>query len=265
MTNNKTTSKAGNSPENIKKQSIVLYARISVEKRNGTVDVSLDNQIATGQRYAALNGYTVIGEYREIQSAKKATNRPQFMEAIALAKKEKAILFLHAMSRGFRSTVDAITISQELEKSGANLVSHSENIETQTPSGKLFFTMISAMSQFEREMIASRTKDALQHKKRKGEKLGGRMPYGFRKNHNSAKLTPIKSEQKVIKRILNLRVEGLSLRRICEALGREKITSKLGGEWHHNVVNRIIREARNREAMQVTTAALPSPLVERKV
>ena len=252
MKNLKNNSKAGNSPENNETPKIVLYARISREKREGITDVSLDNQIDTGHRYATLNGYTVIGEYREIQSAKKASNRPQFMEAIALAKKEKAILFLHAMSRGFRSTVDAIVISQELEKSGANLVSHSENIESQTPSGKLFFTMITAMAQFEREMIASRTKDALTHKKNKGEKLGGRVPFGFRVTKNSPKLIPIKSEQKTITRILNLRLEGLSLRRIGEALSREKITSKLGGEWHPNVIRRIIREARKRQSMQVS-------------
>ena len=42
----------------------------------------------------------------------------------------------------------------------------------------------------------------LQHKKRKGEKLGGRVPYGFRVTKNSTKLIAIKSEQKVIRRIL---------------------------------------------------------------
>ena len=92
----------------------------------------------------------------------------------------------------------------------------------------------------------------LQHKKRKGEKLGGRVPFGFRHNKNSPKLIPIKSEQKTIVRMLNLRDEGLSYRRICEALGREKITSKFGHDWHPDTVRRIIIEARKREAMLIS-------------
>ena len=101
-------------------------------------------------------------------------------------------------------------------------------------------------------MIASRTKDALQHKKRKGEKLGGKVPFGYRVIKNSPKLIPIKSEQRTIVRMLNLRDEGLSYRRICEALGREKIKSKFGHSWHPDTVRCIIIEARKRVAMQVS-------------
>ena len=102
------------------------------------------------------------------------------MTAVALVMKEKSTLFLYQLSRGFRSTLNSIEVSERLDKAGANLVSYSEDIASHTPSGKLYFTIISAMAQFEREMIGLRTKDALAHKKANGSKLGGITPFGFK-------------------------------------------------------------------------------------
>ena len=56
-------------PKTDENKKVVLYARISREKNHGGSDVSLDNQIASGRNWASLNGYVVIAEYREVQSA----------------------------------------------------------------------------------------------------------------------------------------------------------------------------------------------------
>ena len=68
---------------------VVVYARISREKNHGS-DVSLDNQIACGRNWASLNGYSVVAEYIEVKSAKKASNRPEFQKAIKKIKEEKS-------------------------------------------------------------------------------------------------------------------------------------------------------------------------------
>ena len=224
---------------------IVLYARISRLKSGGVQDVSISNQIASGRKYAQRNGFQIIGEFEEVQSAKKADNRPKFQAALALAKKEKAVLVLYSLSRGFRSTIDAITISGQLEKAGANLVSLSENVDTTTPHGRFFFSCLSAMAQMERELIGTRTKDALAHKKSKGEKLGGKIPFGFNVDAEG-KLIPIKSEQKTISEMLRLRIEGMSYDRIANALNYKKIPAKNGGLWLANTVRRIMIEAKAR-------------------
>ena len=56
---------------------------------------------------------------------------------------------------------------------GVNLVSLKESINTTTPTGKLLFTLISAISQFERDCLAERTKEGLVAARARGRK-GGR-------------------------------------------------------------------------------------------
>lgn len=60
-------------------------------------------------------------------------------------------------------------------KKKVNLVSLKENIDTTTATGKLLFTLISAISQFERDCIADRTREGLSAARARGRK-GGRPP-----------------------------------------------------------------------------------------
>ena len=226
---------------------LVIYARISKAKTSNSKELSLDNQIALGEKWAKSNGFKVIGIFKEIASAKKTSTRPLFIEAVNLVKKQKATLFLYQLSRGFRSTINSIEVSEEINRAGGNLVSYSEDINSLTPSGKLMFTMISAMAQFEREIIGLRTKDALAHKKATGAKLGGTVPYGFRLIKSTGKLGKIKKEQTVISRLLYWREEGWSYRRIAEMLESENIPTKTGKEWYANTVRKIVLEAKKRK------------------
>lgn len=69
------------------------------------------------------------------------------------------------MSRLARSTRDAITTSERLDKAGAALVSLSEKIDTTTAAGKMVFRMLAVLAEFERDQISERTTTAMQHKK----------------------------------------------------------------------------------------------------
>ena len=74
-----------------------------------------------------------------------------------------------------RSTKDLLEISSELEEKGVELEVLEQNINTKTPEGKLFFTMIAAFSQFEHDLMVARTKDGLAAARARG-RLGGRKP-----------------------------------------------------------------------------------------
>lgn len=74
-----------------------------------------------------------------------------------------------------RSTKDLLQIVTEFEHQGVNFVVLEQNINTSTPDGRLFFTLISAFAQFEAEIIAARTRDGLAAAKVMG-RLGGRKP-----------------------------------------------------------------------------------------
>ena len=237
------------------KPSLVIYSRISKEKTHANKELSLDNQVSLGIKYAETHGFKVIAVFKEIASAKKTSNRPEFNDAVALVLKEKATLFLYQLSRGFRSTLNSIEVSERLDKAGANLVSYSEDIASHTPSGKLYFTIISAMAQFEREMIGLRTKDALAHKKANGGKLGGTTPFGFKLIKKTGKLSKNKREQEAISRMMYLREEGYSYNRIADILTKEKVATKTGAEWYGNTVRLIINEAKKRKESDVLIMA----------
>ena len=74
-----------------------------------------------------------------------------------------------------RSAKDLLNLASEFEEKGVNLVVVEQNINTSTAEGKLFFTIISAMAEFERSLISSRTKDGLAAARARGMK-GGRKP-----------------------------------------------------------------------------------------
>jgi DNA invertase Pin-like site-specific DNA recombinase len=74
---------------------------------------------------------------------------------------------------------DAIVISERIEKSGADLVSLSERIDTTTAAGKMVFRMLAVLSEFEADLVAERTKGALGHLRNQGKRISGRIPFGF--------------------------------------------------------------------------------------
>jgi len=97
-------------------------------------------------------------------------------QADALTKAGADKVFIEKITdRLGRSTKDLLAIASELEERGVELEVLEQNINTKTPEGKLFFTMIAAMAEFEHSLMVARTKDGLAAARARG-RLGGRKP-----------------------------------------------------------------------------------------
>lgn len=82
-------------------------------------------------------------------------------------------------SRLSRDQIDSRTIVKELEAIGVAVrFGDMKNVNLQTPTGKLMHGVKSAVSEFERQEIAQRTKDAMAVEKEKGKHMGT-IPWGF--------------------------------------------------------------------------------------
>ena len=82
-------------------------------------------------------------------------------------------IIIESFSRLGRSTKDLIELVEYFENKGVKLISLKENFDTNTPQGKLMLTVFQAFSQFERDLIAQRTKEGLESARARGRK-GGR-------------------------------------------------------------------------------------------
>ena len=82
-------------------------------------------------------------------------------------------IVIESFSRLGRSTKDLIDLVEYFEKKNVQIISIKENFDTTTPQGKLMLTVFQAFAQFERDLIAQRTKEGLESARARGRK-GGR-------------------------------------------------------------------------------------------
>lgn len=141
------------------KNNIIGYARVSTESQN------LDRQLDALKKY----GVDVI--FNEKMSGTKR-DRPELTKMLEHMTVGDTIV-VESLSRLGRSTKDLIELTELFKSKGVNLVSLKESIDTNTSTGKLLFTLMSAIAQFERDVIADRTREGLNSARARG-RLGGR-------------------------------------------------------------------------------------------
>lgn len=169
------------------KNYVLGYARVSTEAQN------LDRQLD------ALEKYGVDMIYNEKMSGTKK-NRPELTKLLDRITEGDTVV-VESLSRLGRSTKDLIELTETFQSKGVNLVSLKESIDTNSPTGKLLFTLMSAIAQFERDVIADRTREGLKAARARG-RMGGRPRADPEQVKKAVKL--YKTEQYSIKEIEEL-------------------------------------------------------------
>ena len=219
----------------------VGYARVSTE---GQVKegASLEAQQAKITAWCIANGYELGSFHVDAGiSGARARNRPALQAAITAACKQKAPLIVYALSRFARSTKDAITISEQLAKAGADLVSLTEKLDTTTAAGKMMFRMMAVLAEFERDQIGERTREVLQHLRSQGRRISRFVPFGFDLTADGRSVVQNEREQTGLRMMEDLRLQGISLRKIAVRLTEEDIPPKTGLRWTAQAINMIIK------------------------
>ncbi|ECP9029917.1 recombinase family protein [Campylobacter jejuni] len=137
---------------------IIGYGRVS------TIDQSLDLQ------EEKLKEYGCEKIFMEKQSGAKS-DRDELIKALDYLR-EGDKLVVYKIDRLARSTFDLQKIAKDLEERGIALVFIKEQIDFSTPSGKLMFTMLGAIAEFERDLIKDRTTEGRERAKAQGKHMG---------------------------------------------------------------------------------------------
>ena len=143
---------------------VAIYCRTSKTEQN------LDNQIIPLKKYADMLGWDY--ELFTEQESTRKTRPVQYELYNKLLKKEFDGVLIYKFDRWARSSKELITHLNEFIAKNIRFISYTENIDLGTPSGKLMFTIIAAMAEFERDLIRERTLAGLARAKARGKTLG---------------------------------------------------------------------------------------------
>jgi len=176
---------------------VALYARVST--LNGQHP---EMQLSELRAYGARRGWQIVGEYVDEGVSGAKESRPELNRLMSHARQRKfdliAVWKIDRFGRSLKHLVNALA---DLDAYGVAFVSLRDNIDLSTPSGRLMFQVIGAMSEFERSLIQERVRAGLRNAKARGQRLG------------RPKRTVDAAQ------IARLRLSGSSWREISETLG----------------------------------------------
>ena len=146
---------------------VAVYGRVS------TKDQDPESQLLDLRKYVKLRNWTVYQEYVDRGVSGIKENRPGLDRLMKDARKRKFdILLVWKFDRFARSTKHLVTALEELEGLGIDFCSYEDSIDTSTNHGKLVFTIMGAIAEFERSLIRERVLAGIRRAKENGIRLG---------------------------------------------------------------------------------------------
>jgi DNA invertase Pin-like site-specific DNA recombinase len=204
------------------------YARVSSGEQVES-GLGLSAQRAAMEAECARRGWVLELACEEGASGKSLDGRPVLRNVLdRLDRHEADVLMVAKLDRLSRSVHDFTGITKRAEKRGWSVVLLDANVDTTTLTGALMANVMSSFSEYERGLIAQRTKDALAAKKAAGMRLG----------------RPRQLSNETVERIVAARADGKSLADIARSLTEEAVPTAQGGkQWYRSTVRGVLRSA----------------------
>ena len=222
----------------------LLYARVSTQLQVND-GVSLDVQERQLQHAAELAGYTSIELVREEgRSGKSISGRPALTDALKrLDSGEVKALFVTRIDRLARSTKDFLSIIDRANTNGWRLIMLDLNLDTATYQGRFVVTIMSALAEMERGIIASRQKEV--HKDRRDRGIVWGVDMGPKN----------KAPQELKDFIISLRKSGKTYQAIADLLNDRGEPTQNGRQWYPTTVRNLHQLALAEQGLPPTESA----------
>ncbi len=202
----------------------IAYYRVSTDDQAAS-GLGLSAQATRIQTAINARGWTLTAIYGDEGRSGKDMRRPELTAALeALDAGHADVLVVAKLDRLSRSVLDFARITERARARGWSVVALDVDVDTSTPTGGLVANITSSVAQWEREIIAARTSEALQALKARGARLG----------------RPVTLPESVRARIVAERDAGRTLTAIADDLNAENVPTARGGRWYPSTIAKVL-------------------------
>ena len=217
-----------------------LWIRVSTEQQAKTD--SPEHHEARGRAYADFRQWKVVEVYHlEGTSGKSVIEHPEALRMFQDIKRGHITgLIFSKLARLGRNTKELLTIADRFQEHNADLISLEESIDTSSPSGRFFFTLLSAMAEWERSEIGSRVAASIPIRAKLGKQTGGVAPFGYKWVNNHIEID--EKEAPVRKLAHELFIKHKRKKTVARLLNEQGYRMRKGGKFTDTTLDRLLRD-----------------------